>query len=769
MNSLIHFLSNSTMLSIGKDIEQWAVGILGSLIWGLCNIFFVIIDLFETLFRKFAGIDPNVTNASGEAIEGDIVLYLIQSNLVQQIFMSILVLSLMLLIIFTIFAIVKNQYAEKQEPVSKIVNSSFKALLMYLFVPVATVVLLMVGNIVLQAIDGGTRALTDGGTASDMLFMSAAYNANRLRDDDPDEARYHLQIMIEEGYLRGYKDVADELEIYGVNLSNPSSAALVADSDLDAIAQIIDDAFTNSRIGGWAVEKWNFGTVHRYYYTHKISFITVWIGGAFLIWAIGSICWGLLARMFRMTLYFAISPAVMATFPIDGGKALGSWRTEMVKNGTMAFCSIGVLNVLYSILPFFNDIRFFGVGGIAGFGSWLMNVVLKLFIYIIAFTSAKELISSISSWFGTGDALAEGAKVKGTVTGELGKYAKKSVATVGAFRGGIKEAKEHGAGFWGALAGGAAGIFSQTSIPGKFKPIAEEWGKGKKAAAEQYKAFRTMDIKQEKRKAKLAEYEEYDNKATLAKQYEGLGSGSYSFRTDDGTDPEQLKRRKFLMGATDAGQAIYEDDIKKQEIEEAKAKQEGEFLGLLEGLSRSTKARDKAEAKVAAEIDELYGAGTWSGTAAADRRDMVSRAIRNAHVTGKNVDILKELTEQWDEATSTAEDTAESIKLSRDADDKFKTFSAAYVVTDRAGNITGLHTATLESDALANKQAVKKLEKKAEALDKAVAAINEQYIQGKPMTMGAIAVAPGVTIAAKADDEKNKKAVADYRKAHPKS
>ena len=116
-------------------------------------------------------------------------------------------------------------------------------------------------------------------------------------------------------------------------------------------------------------------------------------------------CFNSVIRLFKMVLYFAISPAVMATFPIDGGKALGSWRSEMVKNGTSAYCAIGVLNVLYSVLPFFNTIDIFGD---SSKGVGLTSLIVRLFIYIIAFSSAKDLIGAVSGWFGTGNALADG-------------------------------------------------------------------------------------------------------------------------------------------------------------------------------------------------------------------------------------------------------------------------------------------------------------------------------------------------------------------------
>jgi len=507
MSNLLGIINNSTILGIGQEIGDFFINFLGVFLWSLCDIFFVLIHLFEMLFKKFAGIGEGVTDASGNAIEGDLVLYFTQSNLVQEIFMAILILSLFLLIIFTIFAVVKNQYADKQEPVSKIINSSFKALLMYLLVPVATVVCLMVGNVVLVAIDGATRVNTTGGS-SDMLFMAASYNANKLRDESETKNEECLIEMIKSGYLIGIRneletryqlDFSSSLTKYGVTMLNQD--------DFEDIAVLIDDAFTAGKLG--AGDKWLYSNVSHYYNIMKISLITVWAGGAFLIWIIGKITWGLVSRLFKMTLYFAISPAVMATFPIDNGKALGSWRGEMVKNGTMAFVSVGVTNVLYSFLPFFNGINLFGSGGIGAAGSWIANQVLKLFMYIIAFSSAQDLISSISGWFGTGDAVKEGKATKKMIDDPLKKYSTKAVGVAGAFRGGWKDAKDHGGNpLWGALRGG----WSQTGFSDNLKPYADALKKGKDAGKEASKNALTRKgfLNREVDDDKLAAYEAYD-------------------------------------------------------------------------------------------------------------------------------------------------------------------------------------------------------------------------------------------------------------------
>lgn len=498
MGSALQFIGKGSMLAgtFIDGIGNAIMDVVGSVLWLFCDIFFVILDMFESLFTRLAGISSDVTNANGEAIEGDLVLYLIKSDLVQQIFLSILILSFILLVIFTIFAIVKNMYAEKQEPVSKIINSSVKALLMYLLVPVATVVCLIVGNVVLQAIDGATKATSTGGV-SDMLFMSAAYNANRLRCNTEEENEEQLIEMITEGNLWGIQTYLETN--YSIDFSNPKNSVIALDnSDFAEIAAYIDDQFTAQTLVNEWQDKWNFITINNYYRGYKISFITVWIGGAFLIWAIGKICWGLVARLFKMTLYFALSPAVMATFPIDGGKVLGSWRGEMVKNGTMAYCAVGVLNVLYSVLPFFNDIRLWGTGDVR---SWLANQILKLFLYIIAFSSAQKLIETVSGWFGTGNALAEGIATKKTVGEQLKKRTVQVAGAFYGFKGGRDKAKQldknGGKGLgdklrrtWGGVLGAYQGSGMADAGPGIAKVMDEIKGK-KKAGGEYYEKYAT--------------------------------------------------------------------------------------------------------------------------------------------------------------------------------------------------------------------------------------------------------------------------------------
>lgn len=483
MINLLNVINSSSILGfwseLGDELLNAITRPIGALLWGLCDIFFVILDLFETIFKAFAGTLEGGVKVQGEQVEGDIVLYLMNSKLVQQIFMSIFILSLFLLIVFTIFAIVKNQYSDKQEPVSKIVNASFKALFMYLLVPVATVVCLMVANVVLQAVDEATSTQTSGG-ASDMLFVAAAYNANKLRDTSHEDNVARLKLWYDTAAITGIE--RDIKEATGITSSTVDSTT---PEQMEVIASLVDDAFstnTLNAVGGFSGQ-WNFSAVTIYYDSFRMSYITVWIGGAFLIGAIGKIAWGLVGRIFKMTIYFAISPAVMATFPLDNGKALGTWRGEMVKQGSMSICAVGVLNVLYSILPLFKGIN---IG--AGIGGSLI----KLFVTIVAFSSAKDLISAISGWFGTGDAYAEGVKTKGQVTKPLKTAAMKGIGMFGGIKGGLDAAKKQGkTGFWNTIGSAATGAAGGLGFKNPYSDAYQKAIEGGKGAT---KEFYTKDF-----------------------------------------------------------------------------------------------------------------------------------------------------------------------------------------------------------------------------------------------------------------------------------
>ena len=126
----------------------------------------------------------------GETSTG-LIYYLLTSDLIKNLFLSIMLLALFLIIIFTAMAFIKNAYATKQKNWQEIVGNAFKGLANFIFIPVCCLLGVWLSNILLLAINGATST----GNATKMsrkLFICCAYDANEYRNktevDDGDIA-----------------------------------------------------------------------------------------------------------------------------------------------------------------------------------------------------------------------------------------------------------------------------------------------------------------------------------------------------------------------------------------------------------------------------------------------------------------------------------------------------------------------------------------------------------------------------------------------------
>ena len=623
MMGLLQGLGKYSVLAWGDDFWDEILNLLvnqtiGPLLWGLCDIFLVILDLFEWIFEAFAGTLEGGVTVQGQTVEGDLVLFLIQSDVVTQLFISIMILSFILLLMFTIFAIVKNQYSEKQEPVTKIINGSFKALFMYLLVPVATVVCLLVGNIVLQAIDGGTNA-ANSTKASGMLFRAAAYNGNKLRDSSPSDAREDLQYWYDMNYLNvtTKNRIKDEVGITSSNIDT-----LEDYDDLYKIADIIDEQFANGDLAtsnAWSFQVggglglsglgdsyWSYGTVCIFYDAFRLSYITIWVGGAFLIGSIGKICWGLISRLFKITIYYAISPAIMATFPIDNGKALGSWRSAMVQQATSAYCAVAAVNILYSILPVFNNIDI---------GGGLGGCIIKLFIMIIAFKSTDDLIKTISGWFGTGDALSDGKAAKDQVG--LKNLSSKAMGTFTGIVGGAKAGAQLGKGkagkFFHGVEGAITGAWHGSGLAEKsgLDPAkwAKDWKDGTKKGGDAYKDLKSnIGMHAKANKSIFANKEENDALKKRWEAYAGEGATFNMKAALNGDEKEQKKAQK-LVNMSDAADIILADEIADHQMKVKNNQKDTAFAGIVKEFDDANQEFIHAAKSMDDEWEHIFGSG----------------------------------------------------------------------------------------------------------------------------------------------------------------
>lgn len=240
-----------------------------------------VIDLFQLMFRKLAGLDTYIID--GEARSGDIIYDFLravlfdENSVLHTVFIGMLILGALLLFLSVIVAIIRNEYTtEKAENTKgKIVGKAIKSILFAGIVPVVVLFGIYLANIVLVAVDSATTYNVNYGTTLDIsklqsvkvqtqtfgrtnvqntyitytlfgltervgttqttfsgtIFKAAAHGANRIRTT--------AKNIDEENY--GYLIVNGQVTNFGGLFSDPGS-------NVEKIATKIDVAFADNVI-----------------------------------------------------------------------------------------------------------------------------------------------------------------------------------------------------------------------------------------------------------------------------------------------------------------------------------------------------------------------------------------------------------------------------------------------------------------------------------------------------------------------------------------
>lgn len=493
------------------------LGLVGTLLYPLFSIVFVIISLLQSLFYSFAGIGDNIQYGStysgngetgmgfipitGSSSDGGkyttgIVYFLLNSNLIKNIFISIAVLALFLIIIFSTLAALKSIYSEKPKSWRDIITNAVKGLTSFIILPVCCLLGVWVGNILLQAVAGAT---SQGGTMylDRQLFLSCSYSANIYRintftdskgDEDKQNAAYD-SIMATIKYY-------DLTNVYGgeVNATNEDGSEM-QDEDGNTIknlknlkrgqnseyyAQIVDQMYGLNRIPIHNHITVGVGVTahHGYYQLWNINYLLLIVGGIFMMYVLINVTYGMVKRLFILMMLFVISPAVCAMYPLDEGNAVKSWTGDVRKNITSAYGAVAGMNLFFCFAPVIKNINFAtGVVG-AYFADWLfLSEIIQLILLICGLFCVNEFISLITNYFGLGNAFADGKSLRASATGALKNYGGKAVKRVGgAFaRGNNSRKKTDGV---GGVFRGAGAFFDEALFGGLGKDVVDGWQTG---------------------------------------------------------------------------------------------------------------------------------------------------------------------------------------------------------------------------------------------------------------------------------------------------
>lgn len=521
-----------------QAIINWGLGLWNTIMasfWiAVYSIFFsstaLLVDAIFILFKKMVGLSGYYYGGNTEQIQGDIVISLINDPVVTAVFWRIFIVGLILLLLSTFVAVIKTEFSdfEKTDKMKvdwqnnkmRVFGKSVKTLINMIVVPAAAIVGLIFGNALLRTLD---QATSSGNTSiSGRIFITCAANSNRIRETDG-KGDYYFEFV-----------KASYEEEGGMYI--PGSGNDEGDLDYEQMASLVDDAFLNGYKAtvGFALHKsdghtqylgWlsSYGDeenklvfniydapmVFYYYNLKSFNFLVGFAVNLILVGIMGMSLIGVIKRLYEITIYFIISPAIVAITPLDDGAALGNWRKAFISSTLMAYSTVVTMNLYIILLGPLTKIKLFGVddgltGDFGEAGAGIFNYLSQIFIIIAGAVFVKEVSKKIAEMIGSSDAIGAGEEAK-TAMQEKAKGIAGKIASGAKLVGGGAKLLGKGTKFVGdnAIKAGKGALKAGKAIGGKISSVAKDAKEnfnnsnfGKKVSADK---TAKNDYKEEKR------------------------------------------------------------------------------------------------------------------------------------------------------------------------------------------------------------------------------------------------------------------------------
>lgn len=314
-----------------------------SLLYKLFASICSLIDFIKNIFYKLCGIDS--VNIQGD--ETDLLSNLIQSDIVRQVFLVILLIGVILLVVFTIIAIIKSNYHEKQNWKIVLTRAGQSFVIMFL-IPFVVLAGITLTNTVMASINMSMQPALTGqsSTIGGQFLVTIGHGAYIGPSAD--------QTLIENMFITG------ELDYNSLSI------------------------------------------VQQYYNINNFNYLIGLIGGIVILvmFALSSLTF--VQRIFDIILLYIISPVSISTLPLDDGNRFKIWKDLLISKILSAYGIILVMNLFFLIIPQVYQIQFFE-------NSFQNGVVHILFLIggSFAVTKASRVISQLCGAQQTGGELAQ--------------------------------------------------------------------------------------------------------------------------------------------------------------------------------------------------------------------------------------------------------------------------------------------------------------------------------------------------------------------------
>lgn len=318
---------------IGDWLFSWVYDLLYILQKSICYL----LDFIRDVFCKLAGIETVAVGGK----QTDLLSHFILSPQIRNAFLGVFLVGVILLFVFVIIAILKSEAADPQHKKTKgqILVKALQSFIIFLLIPFLLIAGIMLTNVIMSAIHGSmTGAMLDGNTNSTIggqILVTSGYDAYI----GPSGRRAEIERM----FITGQLDYN------------------------------------------------NLSVVKDYYNLGDMNFFVGIAGGLVILimFVISAIMF--VQRIFDIILLYIVSPASVATIPLDDGGRFKIWREMLISKILGAYGIILSMNIFFLIVPQVGNISFFG-------NAFKDGVVQLLFVLggAFAITKANMVIAQLT-------------------------------------------------------------------------------------------------------------------------------------------------------------------------------------------------------------------------------------------------------------------------------------------------------------------------------------------------------------------------------------
>lgn len=325
-----------------EDLLQGLLELICSLFYGMFSGICLLIDFIKTIFYKLCGIET--VEIEGE--QGDLLSNLLESDIIKRVFLTIFIIGFILLIVFTILAIIKSNYQEKQNW-KTVLSKTGQAFIIMLLIPFTVIIGVMLTNTIMSSINQAMNVYPSNGqgTIGGQFLITIGHDA--------------------------YKGLIDQSQAEAMFVSGELNYAKLS-------------------------------VVKQYYDITELNYVIGLLGSLVMLimFVISAITF--VQRIFDIVLLYIISPVSISTIPLDEGNRFKVWKDMLISKILSAYGIILVMNLFFLIIPQVYQIKFFD-------NSFQNGVVYILFLIggSFAVTKASRVISQLTGAPATGGEMAQ--------------------------------------------------------------------------------------------------------------------------------------------------------------------------------------------------------------------------------------------------------------------------------------------------------------------------------------------------------------------------